>query len=552
MTPAALVAFLAVTPAPAAPPPCDLLIGGGRVVDGSGAPWFRADVCVVGDRIEAIGSLGERPARRRIDAAGLVVTPGFIDMLGQSEYSVLVDGRAASKITQGITTEITGEGQSIAPLNARMMKDAEPIYRRYGVTPNWTTLSGYFAEFERRGVAVNLGTFVGAGGVRNLVIGKENRPASAAELRQMEAAVAAAMEDGALGLSSSLIYVPDTYASTEEVIALAKVAARYRGSYITHQRNEGDTIDQSLDEVFRIAREAAIPTEIYHLKTAGKANWGEMPGVLKRIEDARAQGLDVTANVYPWTASSNNLDASLPVWVREGGAEQLVARLKDPETRARVRADFLKEREGNWPGHAGEILITSVLDPALRRYEGRTIAEIAAAEAKDPLDVIMDIVAADRGNTGRVTFSMSEDDVRAALRHPLVSFCTDSGALAEDGILSEERSHPRAWASAPRVMGRYVRDEKLLPLEEAVRKMTSLPASRMRLHDRGLLRPGMKADLAVFDPERIRERSTYADPTHYSEGIPFVAVNGALVVDEGRITTARPGRILRGPGFRGR
>jgi dihydroorotase/N-acyl-D-amino-acid deacylase len=340
--------------------------------------------------------------------------------------------------------------------------------------------------------------------------------------------------------------VPDTYASTEEIVALAKVAARYGGSYITHQRNEDDTIDQSLDEVFRIAREAALPAEIYHLKTAGKLNFGKMQGVLKRIEEARAQGLDVTADQYPWTASSNALDAALPVWVREGGAEKMVARLHDPATRARIHEELLKE----WPEHASEILITSVLNPALKKYEGQTIAAIAQAESKDPLDVLMDVVIADKGNTGRVTFSMSEDDVRAALKHPLVSFCTDSPAMAEDGILSQEKSHPRAWASAARILGKYVREEKLLTLEEAIRKMTSLPASRMRLTDRGVLRPGMRADVVAFDPDQVRERSTYSDPTHYSEGIPYVVVNGVLVVDEGRITSARPGRILRGPGYK--
>jgi len=538
----------ALLSAAAAAVPCDILLAGGRVVDGTGAPWYRADVCVIGDRIAAVGPLGDRPARRRIDASALVVAPGFIDMLGQSEYNVLVDGRAASKITQGITTEITGEGGSIAPVNARMVADGKETWAHYGVTPTWTTLSGYFAEFARRGSAINLGTFVGAGGVRNLVIGKDDRAATPEELKAMEAAVAQAMEDGAFGLSTSLIYVPDIYASTDEIIALARVAARYGGTYITHQRNEDDTIDQSLDEVFRIAREAKIPAEIYHLKTAGKENWGEMPAVLKRIEAARAEGLDVSADQYPWTASSNNLDASLPVWVREGGADKLVARLSDPATRARAREDFLKEHAGMWPEHAGEILITSVLNPELKKYEGQTIADIAKAEAKDPADVIMDIVIADKGNTGRVTFGMSEDDVRAALVHPLVSFCTDSGAMAEDGILSQEKSHPRAWASAPRILGKYVRDEKVLSLEQAVWRMTSLPASRMRLPDRGIVRPGMAADLVAFDPDRVRERSTYTDPTHYSEGIPYVAVNGQLVVDDGRITKARPGRILKGPG----
>jgi len=547
---------LALGPAPAAPPRAtarfDVVFLGGRVVDGTGAPWFRADVGISGDRIAAIGDLSRLAAKRRIDAAGLVVAPGFIDMLGQSEYSVLVDNRAASKITQGITTEITGEGRAIAPTNARMVADGKDTWARYGVTPDWTTLADYWKAFERAKPAINLGTFVGAGGVRDLVIGKDDRPATPAELAAMEAAVARAMEDGAFGLSTSLVYVPDRFASTEEIIALAKVAARYGGSYITHQREEGNGIDGSLDEVFRIAREANIPTQIHHLKTAGKRNWGRMPAVLRRIEQARVQGLDVSANQYPWAASSNALDATLPLWVREGGRDKLVARLQDPATRARARADFPAENP-DWNDEPGSrILITRVLNPAFKSYEGKTIAEIARAEGKDPLDALLDLVIADRANTGRVTFSMSEEDVRAALAHPLVSMCTDSGAKAEDGIYSQEKSHPRAWGSAPRILGRYVREEKLLTLEEAVRKMTSLPASRMGLPDRGILRPGMAADVVLFDSATVRERSTYADPLHYSEGIPYVMVNGEIVVDGGRITAARPGRALKGPGYRGK
>jgi N-acyl-D-amino-acid deacylase len=537
-------------------PRFDLVLAGGRVVDGTGAPWFRADVGIVGDRIAAVGDLRQAEATRRIDATGLVVAPGFIDMMGQSEYNVLVDSRAASKITQGITTEVTGEGGSIAPLNARMLADNRETYAHYGYTPTFTTLAGYFDEFARRKSALNLASFVGAGGLRNMIVGKENRPPTAAELAAMEKAVAQAMEEGALGVSTSLIYMPDNFATTEEIIALAKVAARYGGSYITHQRDEGDGglgIDKSLDEVFRIAREAAIPAEIYHLKAAGKASWGRMPQILKRIEAARAEGLDISADQYPWTASSNDLDAMLPMWVREGGAGPLVERLTDPRTRARARDAFLKSPENaDWPERASRILVTSVLNEELKPYEGKTIAEIAADQKKDPLDAVFDLVVADRGHTARVTFSMSEDDVRAALVHPLVSFCTDSGAKAEDGIFSKEMSHPRAWGSAPRILGKYVREEKLLTLEEAVRKMTSLPASRMRFADRGIVRPGFAADLVAFDPETVRERSTYADPLHYSEGLPYVLVNGKLVVDGGRITGERPGRILRGPGYRAR
>ena len=541
----------------ASPLQCDLLLAGGRVVDGTGAPWFRADVCVAGDKIAAVGRLDNARATRRIDATRLVVAPGFIDMMGQSEYRVLVDGRAASKITQGITTEITGEGGSIAPLNARMLAAGKATYAYYGYTPTFTTLAGYFDELARRGSALNVGTFVGAGGVRSLVIGEEDRPPTAVELEAMKAAVAQAMRDGALGVSTSLIYVPDHFASTDEIIALAKVAASYGGSYITHQRDEGDDngggLDASMDEVFRIAREARLPAEIYHIKASGKRNWGRMKGLLKRLDDARAAGLDISADQYPWAASSNNLDASLPVWVREGGGDAMVARLNDPAKRAQVRADFLKLPENaDWPAGAARILVTSVLNPALKASEGQTIEQIAAAAGKDPLDALLDLVIADKGNTGRVSFSMSEDDVRDALRHPFVSFCTDSGASAEDGILSKQKSHPRAWGSASRILGYYVRDQKILSLEEAIRKMTSLPAARMRLNDRGILRPGMAADLVAFDPETVDSRATYQDPLHYSAGIPYVAVNGKLVVDEGVITKARPGVALRGPGYQPR
>jgi len=545
----------AATPGPAAALDCDLLFSGGRVVDGTGAPWFRADVCVAGDRIAAVGQLGAARARRRIDAAKLVITPGFIDMLGQSEYNVLVDNRAASKITQGITTEITGEGSSIAPLDDRMIDEGKEQFEHYGVRPSWTTLRGYWQAFLRARPAINLGTFVGAGGVRNLVVGESERAATPAELAAMEKAVAEAMEDGAFGVSTSLQYVPDRFASTEEIIALAKVAARYGGSYITHQRSEQYQIDASLDEVFRIAREARLPAQIYHLKVACQGMWGQMPHVLQRLEAARAEGLDVAANQYPWTAGENGLDANLPLWVRDGGPDKMVARLADPAVRARVRAELHRddrswENQYQCAGGGKGILIATVINPALKKYEGKTVADIAQAEGKDEVDVIMDLVAADRAHTSNIVFIMDDRDVRTALRHPLVALCTDSGAEAVDGIFGQEKSHPRAWASAPRILGHYVRDEHLLPLEEAVRKMTSLPATRMGLADRGIVRAGMAADLVAFDPATVRDVSTYTDPLHYSEGIPYVAVNGQLVVDGGKITEARPGRPLYGPGYR--
>src|SRR5688572_3761866 len=539
---------MAMTLAAAPIPSYDLVLAGGRVVDGTGAPWYRADVGIKGDRIAAIGDLKDAKATRRIDASKLVVAPGFIDMLGQSEFNVLVDNRAASKITQGITTEITGEGHSIAPLTPKMIEADAATWAHYGVKPTWTTLDGYFQAFEKKTVAINLGTFVGAGGVREFVLGRENRPPTPEELQRMEAAVAQAMEQGALGLSTSLLYVPSNYATTEEIIALAKVARQYGGSYITHQRNEGFGINESLDEVFRIAKEADIAAEIYHLKTAGPKAWGMMPGVLKRIEDARAQGLDVIADVYPWTASSNSLHATLPYWARGGSREEMVARLQDPAARQKVRDELAQDDAWALENGPARILIADTLDPALARYEGKNLDEIAKAENKHPADALMDIVIADKGNTSKITFSMHEDDVRAAVRHPLVSYNTDSGASATDGIFSKERNHPRAWGTMPRILGRYVREEKLLSLEEAIRKMTSLPATRIRLEGRGQIRPGFFADIVVFDPDTIIDRSTYVDPWQYSAGIPYVFVNGQMVVDGGKITDARPGRILRGPG----
>jgi N-acyl-D-aspartate/D-glutamate deacylase len=374
-------------------------------------------------------------------------------------------------------------------------------------------------------------------------------------MAKMEAIVDQAMREGALGVSSSLQYIPNIYSSTEELIALAKVAAKYGGAYFTHQRSESSRIDASLDEVFRIAKESGARTQIWHLKTAYKPNFGRMPAVLKRIEEARAQGIDVAANQYPYTRASNGLDACLPPWVREGGRDALLKRLADPEVRARVKADMDKagtdwENQYLGSGSAEGIMVATVLADSLKPLEGKTIAEIAAAQKKDPRDVIIDVVLADRANTACIISIMDEADVRAALAHPLVSFGTDSGASAEDGIFSKEGGHPRGWGSAARILGHYVRDEKVLRLEEAIRKMTSFAAEAAGLTDRGLVKIGFPADLAVFDPATVRDRSTFTEPHHYSEGFRYVAVNGALVVDEGKITGKTPGKALRGPGWK--
>lgn len=536
-------------------PPYDLLLTGGRVVDGTSAPWFVADVAVRDGKIVAVGALAGHAARRTIDASGLYVTPGFIDLLGQSEYNVLVDKRAASKITQGITTEVTGEGSSIAPLNDAMLADGKDVFERYGFTPDFRTLDGYFKTFERRGSAINLGTFVGAGGLRDLVIGKADRRATPEELKRMCDLVDQAMREGALGVSSSLQYVPDMYNSTDELIAMAKVAARYGGAYFTHQRSEANAIDASMDEVFRIAKEAGIRTQIWHFKTAYKRNWGRMAALLERLREARSRGIDVAANQYPYTAGSNGLDACLPPWIREGGRDALLKRLADPAQRERAKKEMLEDSDAwsnQYLGSGGPegVLIASVVNTSLKKYEGKTVAQIAAEEKKDPRDALIDLVIADRANTACIIFMMDEDDVRTALKSPLVAFGTDSGAGAIDGIFSQEKSHPRGWASTARILGKYVRDEKLLPLEEAVRKMTSFPAEAAALKDRGLIKEGFAADLVVLDLAKVQDLSTYEEPRRYSAGFPYVAVNGVLVVDGGRITGAAPGKAMRGPGYR--
>jgi N-acyl-D-amino-acid deacylase len=533
----------------------DFIISGAHIVDGTGAPWVTGDIAIAGDRIVAIGDLSKASTRKRLDAKGLVVSPGFIDVQGQSEFNVLVDNRAASKITQGVTTEITGEGTSIAPVNDRMKKENEEVAKKYGVTVDWSTLDEYFKHFERTKSAINLGTLVGAGGVRNYVMGTGNRPASPAELEQMRQLVAQAMQDGAMGISTALEYVPDTFASTDEIVELAKVARKYGGVYFTHQRSETDAIFNSLDEVFAISRRANISTTIWHLKTAYPENFGKMPEVLRRIQDARAQGIDVAASVYPYTRASNGLVSSFPPWVSEGGIEQVIARFKDPVQRERIKKEMDQPSttwENEWLGSGGDgsgIMLVGLINPELAKYEGMTLQEIGRQWNKDPKDVAMEIVIADHGHTAQVISIMNEGDVRTAVSNPIVTYGSDSEAQAEDGPLSKTKAHPRAFGTFPRILAMYAGEQQTMSMEEAVRKMTSLAASRVGLLDRGILRPGAFADIAVFDPKTIRDAATFSDPMHYSVGVRYVFVNGSPVVWHGAITDERPGRPVRGAGY---
>jgi dihydroorotase/N-acyl-D-amino-acid deacylase len=534
----------------------DIIIRGGRVVDGTGRAGFAADVGIRGDRVVRVGRIMRNAsARRTIDARGLIVAPGFIDMLGQSEQNLLIDPRGMSKVMMGVTTEVTGEGGSIAPINERLIKEDEDFYRRYNLTVDWRTLDEYFRRLERQGTGLNLATFVGATQVRAYVVGYDNRAPTRAELEKMKALVAEAMKDGALGLSTSLQYVPARFAKTDEIVELAKVAHAYGGIYATHQRSEANALDSSLAEVFEIARRAQIPAEIWHLKTAYRKNWGRMPEVLNKIRAARARGLDITADVYPYTAASTSLTACLPPWALEGGTEKMLARLRDAATRERIKQDISRD-SNEWEniylgsGGAQGVLIGSVVNRELESSQGKRVSEIAKEQGKDELDALLDFILADRGQTGAIYFMMSEDDLRAALQAPFVKICTDSGARATDGPLAGSKSHPRGWGSYPRVLSRYVRDDSLLTLEEAVHKMTGMPAARVGLQDRGVLRAGAFADITVFDPAHVRDRATFEAPNQYPEGIEYVFVNGKIEVDGGRRTEANAGRPLRGPGYR--
>ena len=531
-----------------APAAFDLVIANGRIVDGTGAPWFRGDIGIKGDRITAVGDLSQASAARRLDARDHMVAPGFIDMLGQSEMTLLADNRAESKIRQGITSEITGEGGSAAPVTEATLKDQRAWLDKYKIKVDWTDFRGYFDALRRARPAINLGSFVGAAQVRQVVLGSEEAQPTPEQLRRMEALVEAAMQQGALGLSTSLIYPPGAYARTPELIALARVAARHGGVYASHIRDEANREMEALEEAITIGREAKIPVEIWHLKVAGRANWGRMKDVVARIERARAEGLDVTADMYPYVASGNGLDATVPQWAQAGGVDAMIQRFHDPAQRARILSEIRGGHGGEWDGWKGrppeDILIVSVLDPSLQKWTGKRLSQVAAEMGKSPEEALIDLVEADRANVFVARFSMNEDDLQYALRRPWVAIDLDAGAFSLDGPFGASKHHPRALGSMPRVIGHYARDLELFSIEEAVRKMTSLPARRMGLSDRGLLRPGLAADVVVFDPEKIRDVATFEEPNVYSEGVEHVVVNGRVVLDGGRMTDERPGRPL--------
>jgi N-acyl-D-amino-acid deacylase len=530
----------------------DLVIRNGHIIDGTGSPWYGVDIGIKDGRIARIGKIDSASGAKTIDAHGLTVAPGFIDMLGQSELTILVNPHLPSKIFQGITTEITGEGNSIAPTNDRLLAEDKAEFDHYGIKPDWRSFQDYFKRLETQGMGINLASYVGATTVRRMVIGNDNRAPTAADLAQMQTLVLDAMHQGAMGVSTALQYSPAPYAKTDELIALASTAAGAGGIYATHMRSEGDSVLDALDETFRIAREAKIPVEIWHLKAAGKPNWGKMPQIVERIDAARASGLDIAADTYAYTAWSNTFSAFVPPWAHDGGDAAMVARIKDPVQRAKIRDTMMHDKnwDNEWLEIAGPegVAISSTIDPKLRPLEGKNIAEIAKAQGNDPIDCILDLIAADPAMEV-VVEGMSETDVADALKQPWVSVDNDSSGASPEGILGEEHPHPRGYGSFPRILRKYVREEHLLTLPDAIRKFSALPAQRLRLADRGVIKEGMWADIVVFDPDKIRDLATYENPNQLAAGMEFVLVNGVPVISDGKMTEALPGKVLRGPGY---
>src|SRR5881398_3043418 len=549
-----LISLLILPRATAQSAPFDIVIAHGRIIDGTGSPWFSGDIGIRGGKIAAIGNLATAPRTRTIGAHGQVVAPGFIDMLGQSELTILVDPRLPSKIYQGITTEITGEGESIAPLKDAILKADQEQYDHYRIHVDWRTFREYFSRLEKQHTGINIASYVGATRVRRMVLGDNDVQPTLGQLEQMREMVRQAMRDGAVGVSTSLEYAPAPYAKTEELIALAAEASRFGGIYATHMRNEGTGILAAIDEALRIGREARIPVEIWHLKVGGKPSWGHMPEVVAKINSARAQGLDVTADTYAYTAWFNDFSAFIPAWAHDGGNAKLIERLKDPATRARIRTDMLTPSD-KWDNEWQEIpgpeavLVGVVHNSQLLPLQGNTLAEIAKTWNKEPMDALFDLLIEDHGLTSVAVFGMSEPDVSLALQQPWVSVDNDSSGTSPDGILGQEHPHQRAYGTFPRILHKYVREEKKLTLEEAVRKFSALPAQRMRLTDRGVLKAGMWADVVIFDPARVHDVATFDNPNQLSQGMEYVLVNGVPVIDHSEMTGALPGKVLRGPGY---
>jgi N-acyl-D-amino-acid deacylase len=535
--------------------PFDVLITNGHIIDGTGSPWYGGDVGIRNGRVAAIGHLTGAPAKRHIDAKGMVVAPGFIDMLGQSELTILVDPHLPSKIFQGITTEVTGEGSSVAPLDDKIIKADRVTYEHFKITPDWRDLSQYFARLEKQGIGINFATYVGATQVRRIVLGDSDVAPTAAQLDQMKAIVRHAMQQGARGVSTSLQYAPAPYAKTDELIALASEAAKFGGVYATHMRSEGNDVLGALDEAIRIGREAPIPVEIWHIKAAGKPNWGRMPQIVAKIDSARASGVDITADTYAYPAWFNSMSAFVPPWAHDGGDKALIARLKDPAMRARMRKD-MESNDGTWDNEWQEIpgpeavLVSVVQSKKLLPLQGKTLADIAKMRGTDPINTLFDILVEDEAFTECAVFAMSEADILLALQQPWTAIDNDSQGTAPDGLLGQEHPHPRAYGTFPRILRKYVREDHSLRLEDAIRKFSALPAQKMRFADRGVLKEGMWADVVVFDPNAIRDVATFEQPNQLSVGMQYVLVNGVPVISDGKMTKALPGKVLRNHGAR--
>jgi N-acyl-D-amino-acid deacylase len=537
-------------------PACDVLVRGGRVYDGSGGPAYVADLCLRGDKIAALGELPAASAGEVIDATGLAVAPGFVNMLSWAVDDLIADPRSLSDVSQGVTTEVFGEGESFGPWSEPMKLRRRAMQGDFKYEIEWTTLAEYLRFLERRGVAPNVASFVGTGTIREHVMGLGDGRPGAAELDAMRALVEREMEEGALGIGSSLIYAPDAFNSTAELVELARVAARHGGRYITHMRSEGDRLLEAVEETIRIAREAKIATEIYHLKAAGQANWSKLERVVERVEAARREGLRLSADMYTYTAGATGFDACLPPWSRDGGWAETFARIRDGEARARMLKQ-MRARDADWEnlcllaGSPERIKLVAFRDERLKPLAGRTLAEVAAARGRSPEDTILDLVLEDESRVGVVFFLMSEENVRRQIRLPWVSFGSDAGSLAPEGVFLRSMTHPRAYGNFARLLGRYVREERLIPLAEAVRRLSALPAENLGLERRGRLAPGYFADVVVFDPATVADRATFEEPHRLAVGVSHVLVNGVPVLRGGEHTGARPGRALRGPGPRG-